>query len=162
MPEPLTRKQPTSSIATLFSDEAARAALAPPGARVTAAPVIQPYRSESRPEPPRHWPVSTAPTGEPSGIVRQFQLTATADAALRRVMRVYCEATGIELNRSEFLRALIRVLEHALTQHEHAAATVGPVRRSKNDPWLLHLRDDLERRLAAALHLALRTAPPMG
>jgi hypothetical protein len=102
-----------------------------------------------------------APTGEPAEVARQFQLTASADAALKRVMRAYGESSGLDLNRSEFLRALIRVLEHSIPQHEFAARTIGPLRRPKNDPWLLHERDDLERRLARALHEALRSAPPL-
>lgn len=162
MAEPLRREQPSSSVATLFRKDVARAAVAAPGLHT---PVAPPPVEERPPEPverPQTRPaVAVAPTGEPTNVLRQFQLTATADATLRRVMRAYSDASGLDLNRSEFLRALISVLEHSIPQHERAARSVGSLRRPKNDPWLLHKRDELERRLARALHEAFRAAPPM-
>jgi len=161
MAEPLKREQPSSSVATIFRKDAARAALAPPGVHTPVAPVTPapPEPAPARPEP--RPAAGSAPTGEPADVLRQFQLTPSADATLRRVMRTYSEGSGLELNRSEFLRALIAVLEHTIPQHERAARSIEPLRRPKNDPWLLHKRDELERTLARAMQEAFRTAPPM-
>jgi len=162
MAEPLKREQPSSSVATIFRKDVALAAVAIPGSHTPLAPPAgppepePPVRAEPRPA------VALAATGEPADVLRQFQLTASADAALKRVMRAYSEATGLDLNRSEFLRSLIRVLEHSIPQHEGVARTVGTLRRAKNDPWLLHKRDEIERRLARAIHEAFRSVPLLG
>lgn len=162
MPEELKREQPSSSVATLFRKDVARAAIAPPGAHTPVAPTQQAPQPEAAPARPEPRPMAgTAPTGEPADLLRQFQLTASADAALRRVMRAYSDGCGVELNRSEFIRALFHVLEHTIPQHERAARSVEPLRRPKNDPWLLHKRDELERALARAMQEAFRAAPPM-
>jgi len=163
MPEPLKREQPSSSVATIFRKDVARAALS---AAPTHAPVVPPIAEAPEPEPrlarPEPRPAApTQPTGEPADVMRQFQLTPAADATLRRVMRSYSEASGLDLNRSEFLRALIHVLEHSIPHQERAARSVGTLKRPKNDPWLLHKRDELERRLARALQEAFRATPPM-
>lgn len=161
MAEPLKREQPSSSVATIFSKGAARAALAPPGAQAVAspAPPVQQEPAPTRPEP--RPTAGTAPTAESADVLRQFQLTPSADATLRRVMRAYSEGSGLDLNRSEFMRALIHVLEHTIPQQERAARSIEPLRRPKNDPWLLHKRDGNERTLARAILEAFRAAPPM-
>jgi hypothetical protein len=94
-------------------------------------------------------------------VLRQFQLTPSADATLPRVKRAYSEGSGRDLSRSEFMRALIHVLEHTIPQQERAARSVEPLRRRKNDPWNLHKRAELERTLARAIQEAFRAAPPM-
>ena len=162
MPEPLKKEQPSSSVATIFRKDVARAAVGAIGAHAPVAPpleVPEPEPRIARPEPRPAAP--TQPTGEPADVMRQFQLTPAADATLRRVMRAYSESSGVDLNRSEFLRAVLHVLEHSIPQHERAARSVGTLRRPKNDPWQLHKRDELERRLARAIQEAFRSAPPM-
>jgi hypothetical protein len=165
MPEKLKREQASSSVANVLNLQLARAAVDRPGThppRSTApAETPQPAADERgipAPEPPR-------PTNEPSGevpsVVRQFQLTPSTDATLRRVMSVYSGATGLELNRSEFFRSLLRALEHTLPLHEREAPLVGTLKRPKNEPWLFHKRDELETRLARALVAAMRAAAPM-
>ena len=163
MPEPLKKEQPSSSVATIFRKDVARAALS---AAPVHAPVAPPVEEVPAPEPritrPEPRPAApTQPTGELANVMRQFQLTPAADATLRRVMRAYSEGSGLDLNRSEFLRAVIHVLEHTIPHQERAARSVGTLKRPKNDPWLLHKRDELERRLARALQEAFRSAPPM-
>lgn len=166
MAEPLKREQPSSSVATIFSKEAAQAAVGAPGSHaiVAPAPVLE-ERPQAQPPAPvrpdlRRFAEPSA-TGEPADVLRQFQLTGEADKTLKRVMRIYSEATGVDLNRSEFLRAVLHAVAHSLTQHERAARTIGPLRRPKNDKWLLHKRDELERALASALQDGFRAAPPM-
>lgn len=161
MPEPLRREQPSSSVATLFRKDVARAAVATPSAQPHVPPPADERQSEPVARPDTRPATAAAPTGEPAAVLRQFQLTDAADNTLRRVMRAYSEASGLDLNRSEFLRALLAVLEHTIPHHDRAARAIGPLRRPKNDPWLLHKRDELERQLARALHAAFRAAPPM-
>ena len=163
MPEPLKKEQPSSSVATILLTDVARRAInpeRPQAPRPTPAQEIpEPEPRVTRPEPRPAAP--TQPTGEPADVMRQFQLTPAADATLRRVMRAYSESSGVDLNRSEFLRAVLHVLEHSIPQHERAARSLGTLRRPKNDPWQLHKRDELERRLARAIQEAFRSAPPM-
>jgi len=164
MAEPLKREQPSSSVATIFKTDVARAAIAVPGAHTPVVPAAaeeEPPRPARAPRPEPRPATTSTPTGEPADVLRQFQLTPSADGTLRRVMRAYSEASGLDLNRSEFLRALINVLEHSIPHHERAARAIGPLRRPKNDPWLLHKRDELEHTLAKALQDAFRAAPPM-
>jgi hypothetical protein len=93
--------------------------------------------------------------------MRQFQLTPTADAALKQLIEAYSRATGLQLTRSEFLRAMLCALSEALPFHEREAATIGPLRRAKNEPWLFHKRDELERAIARAFTAAMRAAPSL-
>jgi hypothetical protein len=93
--------------------------------------------------------------------MRQFQLTPTADATLRAVIDAYSQGTGIELTRSEFLRAVLQALAPALEFHQREGRGLGPLKRSKNEPWLLHKRDELERMIARAFTAAMRASPAM-
>jgi len=74
----------------------------------------------------------------------------------------YSRATGLELTRSEFLRAVLSALEPTIALHEREATGIGPLRRAKNEAWLLHKRDELERAIARAFTAAMRAAPNFG
>ena len=183
MAERLKREQPTSSIANALNLGAVRAAtepqpkapdlvapLAANGAISTAFAVspVMPTVASSAPNarialvPPAvesHAALSRDRTGEPADIMRQFQLTRSTDRVLKRLMSAYSEATGIAISGSELLRAILHGLERTIELHEREARAAGPFRRSKNDPWLLHKRDELERSLARAFVAAMRAAP---
>jgi hypothetical protein len=165
MAEILKRQQPSSSVANVLNLDLARAAVDRPGTRPPRATVpteaAQPPAEERVPVAPEAPRPSNEPTGEVPSVVRQFQLTPSTDATLRHVIALYSQATGLELNRSEFFRALLRAMEHTIPLHEREAALVGTLKRPKNEPWLFHKRDELETRLARALVAAMRAAGPM-
>ena len=104
---------------------------------------------------------SAAPTGEFPNVFRQFRLTPSADDTLQAITDAYGRATGLQLTRSEFLRATLRALRHALPMHEREARQIGPLRRPKNEARLFHKRDELERAIARAFVAAMRAAPAM-
>ena len=135
MAERLKRIQPTSSIASALNLDAVRAATDPTSERHLATAVGATKSSE--PEAPTVAPVHRSsvvamqtgpwtevpqrqsapdprpfgarrPTGERAEVMRQFQLTPSADAALQDVMSAYSRATCLELTRSEFLRSVLR------------------------------------------------------
>src|SRR4249920_4216807 len=137
MAEMLKRNQPTSSIANALNLDALRAAteLAPepvrasaaavatlpePGApgvapaqrativAMTTAPRTQILQRQAAPDPQPY--ASREPTGERAVVMRQFQLTPSADATLQEVIAAYSQATGLELTRSELLRAVLHAL----------------------------------------------------
>jgi hypothetical protein len=181
MAEKLKRTQPTSSIANALNLEAVRAATGP--AQVTARPSVGAQTDDlaAAPRPsvvtfpgsgsspvPRH--VAPAepkvyaprePTGEPPSIVRQIQLTPSADATLEKVIGVYSRATGLQLSKSEFVRAVLHALAPTVDLHAREAANIGPLRRPKNEACLFHKRDELERAIARAFTIAMRAAPAM-
>ncbi len=185
MPKDLKRPQPSSSIANALDNaldiDASRAAMGQPSARqvvsTNAAPAATPAGAPTlrlasgggaaalaSPAPaatPAAPPLSTAPTGELPTVKRQFQLTASADQVLKRLIDAYSDATGLDITGSEFFRAMLYGMEHTVELHEREARTLGALRRAKNDPWLLHKRDELEKKLAHAFVAAMRAAPTL-
>lgn len=135
--ERLKKPPPTSSIANALNLKAVRAATgpAPSPARGGAAPAAavlehaaqeqvtqqrpsvvsfpqqQPALSQRHQSPETRLYPSREPTGEPPTVVRQFQITASTDATLQRIIAAYSQATGLKLTNSEFLRAVLHALE---------------------------------------------------
>lgn len=188
MAEKLKRIQPTSSIANALNLDAVRAAteFVPEPVRVSAvtvappepaAPAVVPAQRATvvaMPSAPRTQnlqrhssadpqPYATRePTGERAAVMRQFQLTPSADATLQEVIAAYSQATGLELTRSEFLRAVLHALAPTVGLHEREARMIGTLKRPKNEAWLFDRRDELERAIARAFVAAMRSAPSMG
>jgi len=88
--------------------------------------------------------------------MRQFQLTPTTDAILKQVMAAYSAAVGFELHASEFIRAVLYALAPTIKLHEREARRLGHLRRPKNEAWLFHRRDEIERAIAGAFTDAMR------
>jgi hypothetical protein len=133
---------------------------------VGAAALAKPPRRENVPPtsvaneiPPQ--PVPAEPPGEPANIHRQFILTRSADDTLKKLVRIYSRAGGVDLKSSEVMRAVLVALEHASPELEREAARIGRLKRPKNDRGNEGLRDRLERRIARSLIAGLRaTTPP--
>ena len=103
----------------------------------------------------------TEPPGEPANIHRQFILTRSADDTLKKLVRIYSRAGGVDLKGSEVMRAVLVALEHAAPELEREAVRIGRLKRPKNDRGNEGLRDRLERRIARAIIAGLRaTTPP--
>ena len=185
MAEKLKRTQPTSSIANALNLDAVRAATDPAPAPVRATPppveapprespvfpqrtsvvAFPPQAASSLPQrptasEPRAFP-TREPTGEPPSAIRQIQLTPSTDATLERMLSAYSRATGLQLSRSEFLRAVLYALAPTVELHAREAGAIGPLKRPKNEAWLFHKRDELERAIARAFTAAMRAAPVM-
>ncbi len=188
MAEKLKRIQPTSSIANALNLDAVRAATdpkpeavwtstpaltaqpdqaAPDAASVQRASVVAMPRAlraqmlQCQPDPYSRPYSSGEPTGERAIVMRQFQLTPSADATLQEVIAAYSQATGLELTRSEFLRAVLRALSPAVAFHVREARTIGRLKRAKNEARLFNRRDELEHAIARAFTAAMRAAPTM-
>jgi len=186
MAEKLQRTQATSSIANALNLDALRAAIDPTPEPAWVAQVTVATASESaahtafpnqratvvatptpsRTQMPQHEAAPTSqpyasrePTGERALVVRQFQLTPSADATLRNMVATYGQATGLELTRSEFLRAVLHALSHTVGLHEREARMIGRLKRPKNEAWLFNRRDELERAIARAFVAAMRASP---
>jgi hypothetical protein len=174
MAEKLTRTQPTSSIANALNLDAVRAATDPtpepaahaaiPTQRATVVTVPIAPRTQMLQRQPATDPqpyASREPTGERAVVMRQFQLTPSADATLQGVIAAYSQATGLDVTRSEFLRAVLYALSHTVGFHEREARTIGRLKRPKNEARLFNMRDELERAIAKAFTAAMRAAPRM-
>ena len=154
MPKPLDKPQPTSSVANMLDLGVGAAALAKPPRRENVPPT-----SVANEIPPQ--PVPAEPPGEPANIHRQFILTRSADETLKKLVRIYSRAGGVELKSSEVLRAVLVALEHAAPELEREATRIGRLKRPKNDRGNEGLRDRLERRIARASIPGVRaTTPP--
>jgi hypothetical protein len=130
------------------------AALAKPSRRDNVPPT--PVTNEIPPQP-----TAADPAGEPANIHRQFILTRTADETLKKLVRIYSRAGGVDLKSSEVMRAVLIALEHAAPELEREAARIGRLKRPKNDRGNEGLRDRLERRIARAIIAGARaTTPP--
>src|SRR5262245_22311669 len=101
MPKPLSKSQPTSSVASLLQPGVGAAALAAPPARsevLLPTPIVEQLPAVPRP---------SEPTGELATVLRQFTLTAAADRTLKELTATYSRATGLDLKHSEVLRAVL-------------------------------------------------------
>jgi hypothetical protein len=144
MPKPLDKPQPTSSVANMLDLGVGAAALAKPPRRENVPPT--PVANDIPPQP-----TPAEPAGEPANIHRQFILTRSADETLKKLVRIYSRAGGVDLKSSEVMRAVLIALEHAAPELEREAARIGRLKRPKNDRGNEGLRDRLERRIARAI-----------
>ena len=151
MPKPLDKPQPSSSVANMLDLGVGAAALAKPPRRENVLPT--PVANELPPQPA---PPPAEPPGEPANIHRQFILTRPADETLKKLVRIYSRAGGVDLKSSEVMRAVLVALEHAAPELEREAARIGKLKRPKNDRGNEGLRDRLERRIARAIIAGLR------
>lgn len=158
MPKPLTKPQPTSSVAKMLEPGV--------GAHVTARP--EAVTQSERPLPVQPMALvqkanqdEMQPSGEVPDIPRQFTLTAKTDRTLKRLIAAYSEATGMELKHSELLRAVLLSIEHAMPELEREARSIGRLKRPKNDRGRESEREQLERRIASAFLSGLRSASAM-
>lgn len=132
---------------------------------VGAAALATPSRREHVPPtpvandiPPQ--PAPAEPAGEPANIHRQFILTRSADETLKKLVRIYSRAGGVDLKSSEVMRAVLIALEHAAPELEREATRTGRLKRPKNDRGNEGLRDRLERRIARAIIAGVRASTP--
>jgi hypothetical protein len=154
MPKPLDKPQPTSSVANMLDLGVGAAALAKPSRRENVPPT--PVTNDIPPQP-----TPAEPAGEPANIHRQFILTRSADETLKKLVRIYSRAGGVDLKSSEVMRAVLIALEHAAPELEREAARIGRLKRPKNDRGNEGLRDRLERRIARAIIAGTKaTTPP--
>src|SRR4051812_18619383 len=111
MPKPLSKPQPSSSVANLLDPGVGKAATG----NVAAFP-----RVPDRPH--AGLPSQAEPTGEPANIKREFVLTASADEVLKELVSLYEKATGTNLTNSHLLRAVLTALSQALPEFRKEAA----------------------------------------
>jgi hypothetical protein len=103
-----------------------------------------------------------AATGEPASVPRQFVLTPSSDRVLKKIVAVYSDATRLDLKHSEFLRAMLVAVEHALPELAREAAQIGQLKRPKNDRGNEAVRDQMERRIAEAFVAGMRAVGGLG
>lgn len=144
MAKPLNKPQPTSSVANMLDLGVGAAALAKPSKREIVPPT--PVANDIPPQP-----VVIEPAGEPANIHRQFILTRSTDETLKKLVRIYSRAGGVDLKSSEVMRAVLIALEHAAPELEREAGRIGRLKRPKNERGNEGLRDRLERRIARAI-----------
>jgi hypothetical protein len=153
MPKPLDKPQPSSSVANMLDLGVGAAALAAPSRREHVPPT--PVANDIPPQP-----TPADPAGEPANIHRQFILTRSADETLKKLVRIYSRAGGVDLKSSEVMRAVLIALEHAAPELERQATRTGRLKRPKNDRGNEGLRDRLERRIARAIIAGVRASTP--
>jgi hypothetical protein len=158
MPKPLTRPQPTSSVAKMLQPGVGAQVIAKAEAVM---PSILPTPVQTTPIQERANQDEIRPSGEVPDIPRQFTLTAKTDRTLKRLIGTYSEATGMDLKHSELLRAVLVAVEHAMPELVREAQGIGPLRRPKNDRGREAEREELERRIARAFLAGVRAAGMM-
>jgi hypothetical protein len=148
MPKPLSRPSPTSSVANLLDPGIGSAVLA-----------------AVKPPPPR--PPAFPPAREPDGpdavyLKREFVLTQTADATLKRLVGLFETATGTTVSNSHVLRAVLSLVADSWPDLEREAARLGPLARPSNARGKEAERVAFERALADALLAGLRASGKAG
>jgi hypothetical protein len=151
MAKPLTRPQKESSVSNMLDVNVGAAALSTPSQREPTRPT--PVTNDIAPQSAQN-----DTTGEPANIHRQFILTESTDETLKKIVKIYSKATGIDLKASEVMRAVLIALDHAAPELEREATHIGPLKRPKNERGKEALRDELERRIARALIAGARAA----
>ena len=186
MPRKLRNDQPSSSVASILEPSVGRQVTAP--ARATTAGLCrEPHEPEG---PPRLAPTakrepvvessitpnrsimteSTRETRQSSKderlvapmIARQFSLTPRTDRAVRLLIDAVAQATGLELNQSELLRALLLLAERSLDFVHDAAAELGSLSRPRNDRADREEQHALELAIATAFLAAIQRVSAIG
>lgn len=155
MPKPLSKPQPTSSVAKMLEPSVGAQVIAKP--EPVATPILPLPVQPQLGSLPRHQGEMRA-SGEVPDVPRQFTLTASTDRTLKRLIATYSEATGIDLKHSELLRAVLAAVEHAMPELVREAQGIGPLRRPKNDRGREAEREALEREIARAFSAGMRAA----
>ncbi len=159
MPKPLTKPQPSSSVATSLVDTTAMQEALMGSSEAASNNKLRVVRDDeatgSNP-PPQVTP--TERTGEPAKTHRQVILTESTDKTLKHLRQLFSGVTGSEVKNSNVARAWLMVSEHAKTQIEQAAAAIGPQDMPSNKFGNEHKRDAFDRKLAAAIFEGFRNA----
>lgn len=95
-------------------------------------------------------------------IKREFILTRGADETLDDVVRLLSRATGTSVSNSHLLRAVLKLVAHAMPQIERAASHLGPMKRPGNARGNEAERNAYEDRLAEVIAAGLRSCRPFG
>lgn len=151
MPKPLHHAPPTSSVAAMLERGVGDAIItkipfAVPSQHIGLGAAITTALS----------PAGPLDSGLPS-VPRQFLLSPACDATLRTMQLTFAETTCLHLRQSELLRAILIALQELMPQIRHEAASLGCLRRPKNDRNSGDAQEALERRLADALLAAARS-----
>lgn len=155
MPKPLTKPQPSSSIANFLDVEAAKAALAPVHEleetkfKEKSQNALVDRLADAKQD------INGFPVETPH-IRRQFILTNSADFTLKQLIGIYERATGSGLTNSHMLRAILKALENAMPQIEESAEQLGRLKRPKNDPANEAQREEFERKIATSILMAMQ------
>lgn len=158
MPKELTRKQPSSALATVLAETSVGSATSAPGTH-TPEPGDKKVAGVIRPaEKPA---LADEPTGEPANIPRQFGLTKTADTTLRDLVRLYSDAVGFDMTNAEVFRGVLHGVKHAMPLLKREARHIGKHKRFKNSRGTEALRDELERKVGRAFVAGMRSAAEM-
>jgi hypothetical protein len=158
MPKPLTKPQPTSSVAKLLEPGVAAAALAPVGAPSHTTQTNGSVPALGQADAGNLMVVTGVPTGEIANITRQFILTPTTDETLKRLITIYNRASGANLTNSHVLRAILKGVAHAMPELEREAARLRALKRPSNARGKEALREEFEQKLAAAFIAGMRAA----
>jgi hypothetical protein len=158
MPKPLTKPQPTSSVANLLEPGVAAAALAPVGGPSHTTQTNGPVLPTGQMDAGNLMVVTGERTGETANITRQFILTATTDETLKRLIAVYNRASGANLTNSHVLRAILKGVAHAMPELEREATKLRVLKRPSNARGKEALREEFEQKLAVAFVAGMRAA----
>jgi hypothetical protein len=151
MAKPLSRPQPSSTVARLFDGSAAARALAVPD-------VPAPEHPDATPQ------VQSAPSLvsiDAPTCNRNLLLTKCTAQTLDRLVTLYRSATGTRLTTSHVMRALLLGVEHAFDSLEREARGVAKTKLPSNARERIREREEFERRLAAAFVTGMRATSMM-
>jgi len=151
MPKPLSRQQPSSSVARLLEPGIAAGALAP----VRSDRADQPSQGTVQ-ENERNR--GRGATGEIANITRQFIVTESTDEILKQLVQLYSRTAGSQLTNSHILRAILKGVAHAMPELEREAERLGRIKRPRNVRGKEHEREHFERRITAAFMAGMRAA----
>ena len=155
MAKPLMKPQATSSVAGMLQRGVGAQALAKPEERLShilPTPIVEQAAVQLIAQTKEF----TKKNAEPANVLRQFSLTHNADRMLKKMISVYSEATGIDLKHSEFLRAVLVAVEHAMPELTREASLIGQLKRPKNDRSNEAIREQMERKIAKAFVAGMR------
>lgn len=180
MPRKLRNDQPSSSVASILEPSVGRQITAP-----VRAPAADSSRDPHAPGVPlrltatakRDPVVESSSTFHPSTlterirgtyrdskderlvapmIARQFSLTPRTDRSVRLLIDAVAQGTGLELNQSELLRALLLLAESSLDFVRDTAAELGSLSRPRNDRADRQEQHALELAIASAFLAAIQ------
>ncbi len=155
MAKALREPPPSSSVARLLDKEAAARAVATPRSAETPQAQAPKTVTVNFPAP------TTAPSGEPANLKREFVFSPSTDQTFTRLVDLYRRSTSTRLSSSHVLRAILKGIAHSMDSLDREARRIGPLKLPGNARGREGERERFEERIAEAFVAGVRAAPAL-
>lgn len=145
----LTEPQPSSSVVNFLDPHISAVALAKPG-QVPSPQLFTPVAEQITS------PESVKVVRPRRLVTRQFRLPLEADNTLQELIRIFSEASEVNMKMTEVLCAVMQGIQSALPEIEREAKNLGTLKRPKNDLLNSYKKEEFLKEMAKRFVAGMR------